>query len=210
MGQGERVWILAKLPGTMRVVGDDVSEKYVLLCNSHDGKSAVQIKFTPVRVVCQNTLTLALNEGPTWRVFHYQDVHQRIKEANQMLGLIDTQFSTMEETFRAMARVPMDANRLAEYLGGVFPEQAEPEKEEVVQRDRQWSEYFFDQGRGNRLPGVEGTLWAAFGGVTEWMDHHQTRQKTDQKVSSMWFGAGYRTKARAYSIAQEKCRVWLN
>jgi phage/plasmid-like protein (TIGR03299 family) len=210
LGQGERVWILAKLPSTIRVVGDDISEKYLLLCNSHDGKSAVQIKFTPVRIVCQNTLTLALNDGPVWRVFHHQDIHELLREANQMLGLIENQFNTMEESFQAMARVPMDSNRLTEYLQDVYPDSEESMKQPLVERDRRWSEYFFDQGKGNRMPGVEGTLWAAFGGVTEWLDHHQTRQKQDQKVSSMWFGSAYRTKARAYSVAQDKCMAWLN
>jgi phage/plasmid-like protein (TIGR03299 family) len=210
LGQGERVWILAKLPSTMRVAGDDISEKYLLLSNSHDGKSAVQIKFTPVRVVCQNTLTLALNEGPAWRVFHHQDIHERLREANQMLGLIDTQFNHLETAFQAMAQVQMNTNRLTEYLSAVYPDPPEPQRKEMVKRDRLWSQYFFDQGRGNRLPGVEGTLWAAFGGVTEWLDHHRTRQKQDQRLNSVWFGAASRIKQRAYAIAQEKCLAWLN
>jgi phage/plasmid-like protein (TIGR03299 family) len=210
LGQGERVWILAKLPSHIRVIGDDISEKYLLLSNSHDGKSAVQIKFTPVRVVCQNTLSMALNDGAVWRVFHHQDIHERLKKANQMLGLINTQFSDMEDSFQSMAKVQVDRNRLDDYLKAVYPDPTELEKEGLVKRDRIWSEYFFDQGRGNRLPGVTGTLWAAFNGVTEWIDHRQIRQKLDQRLNSVWFGAASRIKQRAYSIAQEKCLVWLN
>ena len=104
----------------------------------------------------------------------------------------------------------MNSNRIAEYLATVYPDSKEPDKMELVQRDRSWSEYFFDQGRGNRLPGVEGSLWAAFNGVTEWQDHRKSRQNENQRLTSSWFGGAYQTKARAYSIAQDKLQVWLN
>ena len=77
-----------------------------------------------------------------------------------------------------------------------------------MQRDRSWSEYFFDQGRGNRMPGVEGTLWAAFNGVTEWLDHRKTRQNENQRLSSSWFGETARVKGRAYAVAMDKSAVW--
>jgi phage/plasmid-like protein (TIGR03299 family) len=208
LGNGERVWILAKLPGHIRVVGDDISEKYLLLSNSHDGKSSVQIKFTPVRVVCQNTLTLALSDGAVCRVVHHADIRRKLEQAHQMLGLITERFDEVEETFQSMSRVQMDTNRLAEYLTAVYPDSKEPEKMELVQRDRNWSEYFFDQGRGNRLPGVAGTLWAAFNGVTEWQDHRKSRQNENQRLVSTWFGGSYQTKARAFSVAQEKMLMW--
>jgi phage/plasmid-like protein (TIGR03299 family) len=208
LGQGERVWILAKLPGHIRVAKDDITEKYLLLSNSHDGKSSVQIKFTPVRVVCQNTLTLALNEGSVYRVIHHADVRNKLEEAHEMLGLINERFDEMEETFQAMSRVKMDSNRLSDYLATVYPEVKEVEKMELVRRDRNWSEYFFDQGRGNRMPGVAGTLWAAFNGVTEWVDHRKSRQNENQRLVSTWYGSSYQTKARAFTVAQDKMLQW--
>ena len=202
LGKGERIWILAKLPGHIRVVGDDIAEKYLLLSNSHDGKSSVQIKFTPVRVVCQNTLTQALQDGNScWRVVHHSDIQHRIKQAHEMLGLIKGKFNDLEQSFQHMARVKMDRNKLHEYLVQVYPEQKEEEKIGLVRRDREWSEHFFSEGRGNSLPGVAGTLWAAFNGVTEWVDHRKTRQNENQRLNSVWFGESARIKNRAFDIA---------
>ena len=134
--QGERVWILAKLPGHIRVAGDDITEKFLLLSNSHDGKSSVTIKFRRVRVVCQNTLSLALNDGSARRVSHNSDIHEKLKEANQMLGLINDKFVEMGETFQAISRVKLNTDRLVEYLAAVYPDSSEPDKQLLVQRDR--------------------------------------------------------------------------
>jgi phage/plasmid-like protein (TIGR03299 family) len=189
-------------------VNDDISEKYLLLANGHDGKSSVQVKFTPVRVVCQNTLTLALDDGKAIRVVHHADIHRKLKQAHQMLGLIHERFNDMEQTFQLMSRVKMNSNRLAEYLAAVYPTAKEPDKMDLVRRDRSWSEYFYDQGRGNRMPGVAGTLWAAFNGVTEWQDHRKSRQNENQRLVSSWYGSSYQTKARAFSIAQDCIPMW--
>jgi hypothetical protein len=107
----------------------------------------------------------------------------------------------MEASFQHMARVKMDTNRLKEYLAQVYPEPKEESKIELVRRDREWSEYFFNQGRGNREPGVAGTLWAAFNGVTEWLDHRKSRQNVNQRLNSLWYGEGARIKNRAFEIA---------
>ncbi len=76
LGQGERVWILATLPSDIRVIGDDIAETFLLLSNSRDGERAVQIEFTPIRVVCQNTVTQALAKGSTIRVQHSRDLQK--------------------------------------------------------------------------------------------------------------------------------------
>lgn len=214
LGQGERLWLLAKLPGQLRVVGDDVAYKYLLLANSHDGKGSVQIKFTSVRVVCQNTLTLtlALGGGESFRLIHTPDVKHRLKAAGQLLAQIRTRYETMEEALQAMARVQVNASRFTDYLTEVF-QPSDPTDEGALiraERNRDWSEHFFDEGRGNRLPGVRGTLWAAFNGVTELLDHRKTRQNPQQRLSSIGFGDNYRIKAKASAIAQEKMAAWKN
>ncbi len=208
LGKGERVWILAKLPDSIRVVGDDITEKFLLLTNSHDGTSSLQVKFTPVRVVCQNTLTLAINNGAaSIKISHHTDIHQRMKAAERMLGIVHHQFDELADTFREMVRVPMNGNRMEKYLEYVFPEpkDRQPTDSEVdcIRRNRSWSEYFFDQGAGNRMKGVEGTLWAAYNGVTEMLDHRKIRQTADQRLASIWFGEANRIKARALTVAVE-------
>ena len=110
--------------------------------------------------------------------------------------------------FQAMSRVKLDRSRLGEYLTAVYPDSPEPDKQLLAQRDRGSSEFFFDQGKGNRLAAVEGTLWAGLNGVTEWIDHRQTRQNANQWLSSAWFGESARIKSRAYGVAVDKMAGW--
>ena len=213
LGKGERVWILAKLPSVIRIAGDDIVEKYLLLSNSHEGTSSVQIKLTPIRVVCQNTLTMALKDGPTVRVSHTRDVHQRLRDAERMLGLIESHYGHIEEVFKAMVEVNLPKPRLMEYLSHVFPDPPDPENERVVKRvknDREWVEFFFVQGKGNQSRDVAGTLWAAYNGITEYVDHRSTAQSADRRLISLWFGEGYQIKARAFRVAEAKIAAWAN
>ncbi|HBO43242.1 MAG TPA: hypothetical protein DD670_04765, partial [Planctomycetaceae bacterium] len=202
---GERIWLLAKLPEPIVVVGDDVADKYLLLSNSHDGKSAVQIKFTPVRVVCNNTLTLALSDGPTIRVVHGRNMQEQLREARRVLGIVEKGFKNLATAFQAMCKVSLDSAKLDEYLAAVYPAPNDPDDPKAakrVQENRQWSRYFFEQGAGNNRRGVQGTLWAAYNGVTEWVDHRKLKRTDERRLESVWFGDGYFVKARALRIAR--------
>jgi len=213
LGHGERIWILAKLPADIRVIGDDIVNKYLLLSNSHDGLSAVQVKFTPIRVVCQNTLTMALSQGPTIRIVHTKDMKQRLKQAEQLLGIVHTHYRDIEADFAAMTRVQVDGERLKEYLSQVFPDPKDPDNQKALKRlrdDRSLAEYFFDRGKGTDIKGVRGTLWAAYNGVAELIDHRVVGFSETRRLGSIWFGDGYLTKARAYKVAKEKMRAWQN
>ena len=216
LGKGERVWLLAKLPNSIRVIGDDITDKYLLLSNSHDGQSAVQIKFTPIRVVCQNTLTMALERGPTVRVAHFPDLRQRLKHARELLGLIEHRYANISQVFHGMAATQLSAKRLSEYLVGVFPD-PDPAKVKAdryerllkqAKENRLWSVHFFETGVGNRERGVAGTFWAAYNGVTEFVDHRDIGFGPMRRLQNAWFGRGCSTKARAFNVAVEKMALW--
>lgn len=213
LGKGERIWILAKLPSDIQVVDDDIANKFLLLSNSHDGTSSVQIKFTPIRVVCQNTLTMALSQGPIIRVVHGRDMHERLKNAEKALGLIHKRFDEIEKSFKGMAGVKIDKERVAEYVNLVFPEPRNPDNEtawERVARARSGASRLFEKGKGNDKTGVAGTLWAAYNGVTEYVDHHPIKSIGERRLQSIWFGNGYYVKARAFKIAEEKTKLWAS
>jgi len=213
LGNGERVWMLAKLPSQIVVVGDDVADKFLLLSNSFDGESAVQVKFTPVRVVCQNTLVLALSDGPTIRIAHTPNMQQRLDDARRLLGIVERGFTGLADTFRAMCKLTLDASKLDEYLAEVFPSPKDPDNEKAakrIQHDRARASHLFVAGIGNNLPGVRRTLWAAYNGVTEWVDHGKTDQAGEKRLETVCFGEGYQAKARALRVAKAKIKAWAN
>jgi len=208
LGNGERVWMLAKLPTHITVADEDITDKYLLLTNDHRATGSVQIKFTPIRVVCQNTLTLALAEGATIRLKHHRNVKERLLETKGILGLIDRGYREIEGYFKAMATIQVKAALLHDYLNAVFPmpEDADEKVQDTVTGDRQLAAHFFEHGRGNQAKGVRGTLWAAFSGVTELIDHRVPRNLSShvadrRRLSSLWFGKGANVKARAYQLA---------
>jgi phage/plasmid-like protein (TIGR03299 family) len=232
LGAGERVWILAKLPGDIVVARRDVVERFLLLSNSHDGGSAVQVKFTPIRVVCSNTLTQALSRGATYRARHDRDLLAGLHDVRKAMGFITERYDAIGAAFDALARVEMDGRALRAYLARVFPPPADADDErawERVDAQRHWAAHLFAHGLGNGEAGIAGTLWAAYNAVTELVDHGggrlvgpraaangrsapapggpPRRLPPRRRLESCWFGAGHRTKLRAWEAAMEIARA---
>lgn len=211
--QGARIWIMAKLPDDIRVADKDITNKYLLLTNSHDGTSSVFVKFTPVRVVCKNTLTMALNSGPALRITHTREIERRLEDARRNLKLINTHYDRLERTFKGFTATPMDLKRLNQFVAEVYPEPKPDTKtrDAAMRRmilDRNAVTRLFEHGRGNDLPGVAGTLWAAYNAVTEYVDHRDTRRDGVQQLKYIWYGDGAAVKAKAFDVAVAKLRAW--
>lgn len=160
---------------------------------------------------------MALQQGPTVRVLHKKGLQRDLDRAQEALGIIQKRFDGLAEEFQALAGVRVGENRLREYLARVFPDpgdRRDVSRMERVRRDRLWSRYFFEDGRS--LPEARGTLWAAYNGVTEYIDHRVAfgrdgRPLTgDRRLASIWFGEGYRVKALAYQEAMGLAEAWRN
>jgi phage/plasmid-like protein (TIGR03299 family) len=204
LGAGERVWVMAKLPELIEVVRGDNCEKYLLLSNTHSGQGSVIVKFTAVRVVCQNTLMLALQDGQqAFRVRHSLKMGERLDEIGKLIAEVNAAYAKAAETFRRLAEVNVkNEAMLDEYLGALFP------RSPAQQRDRsnppKWDEvkYLFETRPDLQLPGVRGTLWGAYNAVTAFEDYRLARDDTPAKrLDRVWFGSGADLKARALAKA---------
>ncbi|HAY33957.1 MAG TPA: hypothetical protein DCY06_07440 [Bacteroidetes bacterium] len=206
--EGKVVWILAKLPGEIKITGEDITKKYLLLSNSHDGSSAVQIKFTPIRVVCNNTLTMAFGDQQFLSVYHQRDIKARLNDVPKLLNIINSRYTEIDATLKELVKIQMTDITLEKYLLDVFPDPKRKKEEKLYEYElsraktnREWSKFFFENGVGNKLPGVSGSLWATLNGITELIDHKVTKQSQDRKLNTIWFGDGAAVKAKAYKLA---------
>ena len=116
---GSRIWVLAKLNREPLIVapGDEV-EKYLLLSHSHDGSLAVRVGFTPVRVVCANTLAMAhgADASKLLRVKHTRDVHENLANIREIINLANAEFQATAEQYRLLARKSINQEDLERYV----------------------------------------------------------------------------------------------
>jgi phage/plasmid-like protein (TIGR03299 family) len=212
LGDGEKVWILAQLNGVVRTIGDDITEKYLLLANGHDGSLTLQMLFTPIRVVCQNTLNSAIrNAAVSHKLRHTASIGLRVEEVREALGIVNQEFSIFEQKTQKLAGIKVNDAAFKSYLTelGLAPEGDRTEAN-ARSYDRQIEvenllKGLFQNGKGTELAGVRGTAWGAYNAVTEYVDHFQNprvKEGKDQvRAKSLLFGAGAELKGEAFDKA---------
>lgn len=104
-GNGERIFVSAKLPKNIIVNGTDPVENYLVFTTSHDGSSGVKILFTPIRIICQNTLNAAIKNATNYISFrHTNSVHKNIDIANEILGICNRNIYNLEQQYNRFAK----------------------------------------------------------------------------------------------------------
>jgi phage/plasmid-like protein (TIGR03299 family) len=202
---GRRVWILAKLPGSIRVAGDDVTDKFLLLTNSHDGTTALRMLFTPVRVVCQNTLNLSLRRGlgEGVSIRHTSSATLRIDEARRALGIANAYFEDFATTADQLVRSKYHDRQMGELAETLFPT-IEDQPSARILKTRENVISLFAHGKGHGA--IRGTAWAALNAVAEYADHHRVIraanevERAESRLSSVWFGRSAALKQQAHEV----------
>ena len=117
---GRRVWMLARLPD-QSILGDSIIP-YLVFTNSHDGKGAIRVAITPTRVVCQNTLAIAMTAAPRlWSTRHTGDIMTKIKAAEETLLRTKEYMEDLTEQADLFSQIKMTPSRADEFMRTVFP-----------------------------------------------------------------------------------------
>ena len=118
---GKKVWMLAKMPHRYFVAGEEITP-YLVIMNSHDGSSGIKVAMTPIRVVCQNTLNLALNNAKRiWTTKHTENVMSRVHEARETLLLAENYMSELGRGIDELSKIKLSDKKVMEFMQEFFP-----------------------------------------------------------------------------------------
>lgn len=205
---GRKVWMLAELSKCRVMVAGDEILPYFLLHNSHDGSSMVRGILTPVRVVCQNTLSCALSKtraGEGFALRHTRGIRDRAEEARHALGLVMKGYDEVGKKFSILAGKSFTDQALGTYVEEMLPAASSGGDRAIenARERRKMAIRLTHEGRGNDRAGVRGTWWAAYNGMTELLDHSGRWKNAENRMKDVVFGTRAATKAGALAKAVE-------
>lgn len=177
LSSGRRVWLLAKMPD--RKIFDDIVEPYFCLTNSHDGFGSLKVCMTPVRVVCHNTLNLALSTAKrNWNVRHTGNMESKLETAKETLGLagryMDAFAAEAEELYKIKV-APKDFKELTQAMFPITDEMSRRKEESQYLLQCQLKEAWEMDDLGN----IRGTGWGFMNAVSDMATHKPPARKTE-------------------------------
>lgn len=203
--EGQMVWALAKIKESFDVFGEDTVESYLLFSNPHQYGKSIDIRFTPIRVVCNNTLTMSLEQSADRSVKLNHRTEFNADTVKETLGIASDKFANYKDMAQFLGNRRFTAESLIQYYSEVFPSTSRDAVDNPTTVD--------DLGRAARAaydvletqPGAqygEGTWWQAFNSVTYVTDHIQGRN-AENRLHSQWFGGNQLRKVKAAEKAVE-------
>ena len=203
---GQLTWALAKVKDSFTILGEDQVDSYLLFSNPHQYGKSIDVRFTPIRVVCNNTLTLSLGQKVANSVSLNHRTAFNPDSVKETLGIAHEKFAEYKEAAEFLSSKRFTVESLVQYYSEVFPRTYQGKKEVTVQsvedlttNAKKAYEVLETQ------PGAEfgeGTWWQALNSVTYLTDHKMGRE-ADTRLTSAWFGANQSRKVKAVEKAVE-------
>lgn len=192
---GRQVWLLAKIDGTVKI-GNDDHNQYGLLVTSHDGSYSLMCCFVMVRVVCANTLSLALSGAKNLvKIRHTVSWQDKEAEARRVLGIGEKYFATVQEALSGLGSHLLTPDQMADFSRILLPAEDETNVPTRTANIRAELNRLFERGAGNHGR----TRFDAFQAVTDYADHSQVlRGAQSTRIESAILGSGARLKQTAY------------
>jgi phage/plasmid-like protein (TIGR03299 family) len=210
-------WLLGELPEPMRVRGDkSIIKRYILGYCGHDGLTAIVLKNCATRVVCQNTLGVALGEkdGAEFHIVHTASARARLEEAGRAFRRLLQGYEYFEALANHLAMTRFSEHQLRNVINLVLPLPDDDAEHPKLIKARQKVIELFHSGSGIEGP-IEGTAWAALQAFSEYADHHKGVRATKGKsagaarLESIWMGSAASLKHQAFTAIADQAQVQL-
>jgi len=195
---GQIVWALAKVKDSFELFKGDQVDSYLLFTNPHKFGQSIDVRFTPIRVVCNNTLTLSL-QSRTDNVVKVS--HRKVFDAatvKEQLGIATHKLAKYKEMAAFLGSKKYKADKLKDYFMDVFPSMSGKEKE--MSRNAARAIEVVEKQPGSKY--AEGTWWQPFNAVT-YMTDHMIGRSADSRLTSAWYGPNKSLKIKALEKAVE-------
>lgn len=201
--EGKKLWALAKTGQSSLLKGGDKVNAYLLLATSCDGTLCTTAQFTSIRVVCNNTLQMAVGDSSgAVKVPHSTKFDPQL--VKQELGLGLSSWDRFVANMKQMADRPVHKFEAMNFLVNVLGDPEMPLAEQPNQKALQNVYALFQgKGMGADMASANGTAWGLVNAVTQFVDHERRARSQDHRLDSAWFGAGSTIKARAYQEAMK-------
>lgn len=203
---GKVIFVTAKLPSNIIVGNDDVIDKYLLLTMAHDGTSPVRAMFTPIRVVCNNTLQAALATKNYITIRHTANAHEKIKQAQQLMNITVKASSTTEELYTAMTKIHFNDDQINLMIAQSLDLKIETDgslstkSTNTIHEVREYLEF----GPGQQMQHCRGTLYGVYNGVNGYLNNEKTYSSAESRMENLTDpnGLSFKYSTKALEIAQ--------
>lgn len=205
---GKRVWAMAKTDAECFIGARDKIDQYLLLATSFDGSLATIAGFTSVRVVCQNTLNMALSGNMSNKIKVSHSTSFIPESVKAQLGLYGETMEIFKEQATEMTKYTMKRDNAMSFILEVLTGEKNVDLDNVSTKSLNTAKNIYElyagRGRGSTMLSADGTLWGVVNAITEHVDHHARSKSNDVRLQKAWFGSGETMKNEAFNMALAK------